>query len=186
MRAFFEGNESAFEELWQWLLGPLRRYLQRSGIPRDSLDDISQEVAVRLYLTRERRAFTVGQPVRPWVYRVARHLVVEHWRLQGRRPGLVSLDDVAEPAAPPGEDTGRDVERAVTACVGSLPPDQREYILLCGKHGLGQLSHNEIAEVLDLWPSQVSIRSRKALQSLRLCAERRLYGKGAILEGTRR
>jgi DNA-directed RNA polymerase specialized sigma24 family protein len=49
------------------------------------------------------------------------------------------------------------------------------YIFLCGKHGLGDLSHKEIAQVLGKWPPQLTQISQKARAHLRECMTSKGY-----------
>ena len=71
-------------------------------------EDIVQEVLVRAW----RNAATLRRderPIRPWLFAVARNLLIDAHRAEEIRPPLVS-DDTAAERMPGGDDIGRAVE----------------------------------------------------------------------------
>lgn len=182
MRSFYEGSEEAFAELASRLRTPLRGYLCGQGFAQEDAEDLTQEVLVKLYLTRERRLFDLAAAVRPFVFTMARNLAIEEWRKSTRRCRTELLEHLPEvPSA--GRSEVSLLEEALMECVRKLPENLRTYILLCGKHGLGDLSHNDIAEILKKWPAQVTSLSKRAKQQLAACmAGRGFTGAGEVRE----
>jgi len=78
------GREDAVRALYQEHAGPLYAYVVRLlGGDRYRAEDIVQETLLRCWRTQD---LTSGQPLRPWLFRVARNLVVDDYRLRMTRP----------------------------------------------------------------------------------------------------
>jgi len=130
-------------------------------------EDIVQEVLVRAW----RNAATLRRderPIRPWLFAVARNLLIDAHRAEEIRPPLVS-DDTAAERMPGGDDIGRAVESwTITEALGRLSVDHRE--VLVQAHWMGR-SVGETAEILGIPPGTVKSRTYYALRSLRLALE---------------
>jgi RNA polymerase sigma-70 factor (ECF subfamily) len=142
MLAYARGEAGAFETLYARHKGPVLRFVLRSVKTHGEADEIFQDVWMRVIEARARYApqakFTT------WLYTIAHHRLVDHWRSRGL--ALVSLDDedrgVPEPAAPPGTEPHRNAEARQTierlaAALAALPLAQREAFLLHHEGGLG-------------------------------------------------
>jgi RNA polymerase sigma-70 factor, ECF subfamily len=69
-------------------------------------------------------------------------------------------------------DAETDTERLAMKCLGELPPEQRETIVLKIWH---QHTFEEIGEILDLSPNTVAGRYRYGLEKLRACLRQESY-----------
>ncbi len=103
-----------------------------------------------------------------WVFSIARNVVIDHYRVRGRRR-TVSLEerevDVASSDPPPDEVAIRSEERRqVKALVAQLPSEDQEIISL--KFGSG-LNNRQIAKTLGLSESNVGTRLYRAVRKLR-------------------
>ncbi|WP_228461903.1 sigma-70 family RNA polymerase sigma factor [Paracoccus liaowanqingii] len=89
------GDAAAFLRLLTKVTPPLRCLIRARGrgLPPDLHEDILQEVLLAIHLKRQ--SWAPGSPVRPWLYAVARHKVVDAFRRRGRRVHL-PIEDVAE------------------------------------------------------------------------------------------
>ena len=93
---------SLLELVWPDLRRRLMRQLTRRGMDPATAEDIVQEVAARI-LARH-MVFSSVDGLMRWAATVARHLAVDNWRAQVRRPTvpledapcLVGLDEVLE------------------------------------------------------------------------------------------
>jgi RNA polymerase sigma factor (sigma-70 family) len=174
MGRFYQRDEAAFSALTERWWPRLFGYFRRFSFLNEDAEDLAQEVLVKLYLTRERQSFDVMEPLQPFLLAIARNLAIREWR--GRKPDrtavplLEAVDVAGSTDAVPAE-LGADL----FLCIWNLPEQQQHYVLLCGKHGLGELSHNEIATILGKWPAQLTQISQQARSNLRECLTSKGY-----------
>jgi RNA polymerase sigma-70 factor (ECF subfamily) len=158
--------------------GALRRTIQRYVRDASTVDDLFQEVSLKVM--RSLGSLRDPQAVRGWLFQLARNACLDHLRANDRRPNVP--DEALDHHQAQG-DLGRDPltvllsqERiaAVRRALDELPPSQREAIRLRLDHGL---DHDAIARRLGI--------SRKAVE-VRLCKGRsRLKERlDEILEGS--
>ena len=148
----------------QWS-SPLRRFLsRRNAVAKADLDDVAQEVFLRLL--RSDRAELINHP-QAYLFQIARHVAVE-WatRARNRMPHdptwLEELADEDEPESL----VARDSERSFVAqALQALPARQREILRL--HYGEGS-SHAQIAEHLGVSERVVKRDIIKAYAALRL------------------
>jgi RNA polymerase sigma-70 factor (ECF subfamily) len=90
MLAYALGDASAFERLYARHKGPTYRYFLRHTSERAIADELQQDVWLKVVRARER--YAPDARFATWLYTLARHRLVDHWRAQhGTR--FVSLDD---------------------------------------------------------------------------------------------
>lgn len=134
-------------------------------------DDLCQETFLRAL----EHGAELADPAkaRPWLYRIARNLSLDHLRQRAAREprreelspelqdGLASLTEALLE------------RRQMSACVRSkvafLPPEQASVIHL---HDLAGLSHAEIAQVLQISEGAAKVRLHRARQALKRVLER--------------
>jgi RNA polymerase sigma-70 factor (ECF subfamily) len=172
MIAYRDGEAAAFETLYARHKGALFRFMLRSVNARGEAEELFHDVWLRVIEARAR--YTPTAQFTTWLYTIARHRLVDHWRRRG--PTLTSLDTGAdgddppfEPAAPPQDEPQRRAEsnqqlRRLGAAIEQLPPAQREVFLLREEAGL---SLPEIAEVAGIDVEAAKSRLRYALAKLR-------------------
>ncbi|MDY6948363.1 MAG: RNA polymerase sigma factor [Pseudomonadota bacterium] len=150
-------------EVWR---GAMKRWLSsRSSIQSADLDDVAQEVFLRLL--RYSNDAVVEYP-QSYLFRIASN-VVNEWRERARNS--MPHDDVwladlqIEPEAEPESSVEQDfVSKYVRHAVGLLPPRQREVLLL---HIREDLTYKQIAIKLKLTPRVVRRDIARAYAELR-------------------
>jgi RNA polymerase sigma-70 factor (ECF subfamily) len=146
-------DEAVFRVFYDEALPRVYGYLlHRSGGVVAVAEDLTQETF--LAAVRElRRGRRVDTPI-PWIYGIARHKLLDHYRRQARDERLLAANeaDVAEPVLDPSADGTR--ERLVEA-LASVPALQRAALVLRHVDGC---SVPEVATALD--------RSVEAVESL--------------------
>jgi len=180
MRAYAAGDASAFERLYDRHEAAVYRFLLRSVRIVSTAEDLLQETW--LSVVRNAAAYQPQAAFRTWLFRIARTRLIDHWR--ARDPAIVlSLDapladggfDAAGPALVdtlPGDERlephhramQRAQAQAILAAVQSLPPAQREVLLL---HVEGDLTLAQIGEVTGVGFETAKSRLRYALAKLR-------------------
>lgn len=169
MLAYAAGDAGAFEALYARHRGPLFRFVLRSIKARGEAEELFQEIWMRVIESRKR--YEPRARFATWLYTIAHHRLVDHWRTKGL--ALVSLDDeaasVPEPAAGPGSEPHRVAEARQTlarlaVAIAALPAAQREAFLLHEEAGLGIA---EIAAVTGSNEEAAKSRLRYAMAKLR-------------------
>ncbi|MDG3002395.1 RNA polymerase sigma factor [Paludisphaera mucosa] len=158
-------------------LGPLHgRYaslvfdVAARSLGRASAEEIVQEVFVAV----GRKAVTFDPArgaFRPWVLGIAHLRVINELRRRGRRPRIEAdpeghyVGSAPEPGPGAAEAAWADHRREIVrAAVEALPPPQRQALSLAF---LEDLTHQQIADFLDLPLGTAKGRIRTGLQSLR-------------------
>jgi RNA polymerase sigma-70 factor (ECF subfamily) len=175
MLAYAAGRAAAFDKLYARHKGGVYRYLLRHCGNAGTADELFQDVW--LNAVRARANYAVTAKFTTWLYTLAHHRLVDHWRAAGQAK-LASIDDDGDPAtrdavaALPGSardqpdarlDTRQLGERLRTA-LSLLPPAQRDAFLLQQEGGL---SLAEIAELTGVGMETVKSRLRYAIEKLR-------------------
>ncbi len=174
MAAFYEGSETAFQALSEQWWPRLFGYFRRRGVGAEDAEDLALQTLVKLYVTRERRKFDVNLPLAPFLFTVAYRLYQGWLRDQERNPAGVPLVEALDLASAP-EDRHTGLSADVLHCIERLPEAEQLYVQLCARHGLGDLSHNEIAVVMEKWPAQITQISKRTQALLRQCLEKKGY-----------
>lgn len=161
------GRHHAFDLLIARYGTKVRRYL-RQVVGHDApLDDLTQEVFVRVF--RESGNRTQTGTFASWLYRVARHLGVDHVRREAaRKRAMGHVEDVAArrpaPPSPSAAVESREFQDHLRVALGQLKEEFRTPFILREQEGM---SYEEIAEVLDISPKTVSTRIHRARTRLR-------------------
>ncbi len=175
------GDHSAFAELVDKYRDKIYAYLYRMVGNREDALDLAQETFLRVFSNL--RNFQVGQPFRPWLYRIATNLAIDH--LRRRRPTIaldaplvdgepLRLELVEQGPGPAEQHEQAELAAYLAQKVAELPPNYRSVFLL--RHG-HDLSYQEIADILQVPVSTVKTRLFRAREALRLklSEERRLW-----------
>jgi len=161
MAAHVAGDRGAFAVLFERWAPRILRMLQRDLVRGEEAADLVQQTFLQLH--RARADFRPGSRLRPWLYTIALNLGRQHLRRLGRR-GDASLADPDAFAA-----AGRDPEAPLQddelrALLATLPPAQREVIVLHWFEGLG---FREIGEIVGATPTAVKVRAHRGYERLR-------------------
>src|ERR1043166_7890630 len=99
------GDASAVAELIQRLSPPLHRFFLAQFVSRRYADDLLQETWLRIHQVRH--TYRPGEPVLPWIYALARHIRVDHYRrtrrVEDREQQVDALPEVASSPARQGD-----------------------------------------------------------------------------------
>jgi RNA polymerase sigma-70 factor (ECF subfamily) len=111
----------------------LHDYVERFCPDRASADDIVQETFIRAWRHLPQLSAD-DRPIRPWLFRVARNLLIDADRAARSRPPTVQ----AQPAEDPGTDSGLDQvlnRQLVSAALQHLSPAHRTVLVETFYHG---------------------------------------------------
>jgi RNA polymerase sigma-70 factor (ECF subfamily) len=180
MQAYANGDAAAFERLYARHKGPTYRYFLRHTSDRSAADELQQDVWLSVVRARER--YVVDARFTTWLYTLARHRLVDHWRAR-RGMQFVSLDDSTDRGSldrpldcdPPAESPGPldlviDAQsgRRLQQALAEVPVEQRDAFLL---HVEAGLSLAEIAGLCGEPAETIKSRLRYAYRRLRAALE---------------
>ncbi len=170
--AIREGIVVPASELEAWFIrevlpleADLMQFLRRSWQNRNDLDDLCQEVYVRTY---EAALNGVPNPARPFVFTIARNLVVDRVRREHVVPieAIADLDELGiavDAPSPERSAIARDELRLLQAAIDRLPPRCREVFVLGRIEGL---TGRQIAARLGIAETTVSDHLTAGLHAL--------------------
>src|SRR5688500_1355134 len=84
MLRFRDGDQRAFEVLYERHKAPLYRYLQRMCRSPETAADLFQEAWSRVILSAER--YQVRAQFKTYLFRIAHNCAMDHFRRSGRQP----------------------------------------------------------------------------------------------------
>jgi RNA polymerase sigma-70 factor (ECF subfamily) len=177
MQLWQAGDDAAFDELVHLYSGHvyalLTRFLGRSHSGRE---DLVQEVFLRVLGAKER--YEPKARFTTWLYSICWRMCINDSARSGRRrtgsldalgvdaDGDGGAQFIDESALDPSANLEQgDLARAVRAAIAALPDSQRIAIVLSRYH---QLSHAEIASVVDSTEKAVKSLIHRARETLRL------------------
>ena len=177
MLAFKAGDLNVFDDIVCRYQKPIQNFLRRYLRDRNRMEDLTQEVFIRVYKSRERYKPIAG--FRTWLFTIATRLALNEIRaIRRKRRVFAEIPDEPESDSPspfrtaedyreenPGEQTEqKELGILLDRLIEELPPNQKAAILLSR---LEKLSYKEIAKVLDMSVMAVKsllMRSREFLR----------------------
>ncbi|HTI33575.1 MAG TPA: sigma-70 family RNA polymerase sigma factor [Miltoncostaea sp.] len=159
-------DPAAFRRLYERHAAAVHAYhLRRTGAP-DAAEDLTAETFAQAWTARRRFRDAAGGSAAPWLFGIARHVLlasVRRRRLELRacaRLGVMEELDRAPSGAVPHEAWLEGLDKALD----DLPPDQREAIRLRVEE---DLSYDDAARRVDATPQVVRARVSRGLRTLR-------------------
>ena len=174
MLAYGRGDAAAFDALYARHRGGVYRYLLRHCGNAAVADELFQDVWMNVI--RARASYVPAARFATWLYTIAHHRMVDHWRATGQFV-VVSADAdesardamhdlpasrVDEPERRAGN---RELGERLRAAIAALSPVQRDAFLLQYEGGL---SLGEIADLNGVGVETIKSRLRYATSRLRL------------------
>ena len=170
-----------FEFLWREFAAPLRAFLrQRVSSPQDA-EDLLQAVFLKIH--RQLPTLRDTSKIQGWAYRIARNVVIDHYRTRRENTPLTPGMEAADPS-------GRDVvdlTPALTRFIAQLPPLYREALV---RHEYQGEEIKTVAAALGISPTAAKSRVRRARLLLRemleRCCQFEFDQRGRVIEATPR
>jgi RNA polymerase sigma-70 factor (ECF subfamily) len=173
MLGYARGVAAAFDVLYGRHRNGVYRYLLRHCGNAGIADELFQDVWTNVIRTRE--TYTPTARFAAWLYTLAHHRIVDHWRSTGQAEHVsIDADGAANDAVhalpapradePDARADTRDLAARLRAALARLPAIQRDAFLLQQESGL---SLAEIAALTGVGVETVKSRLRYAVAKLR-------------------
>lgn len=172
MRAYQRGDEEAFAELFRRYSTRLYNYFLRHLGDQAMAEDLLQETFLKIHL--HRRSYEPRAELSAWIFTIATNLMRNAAASAYRRRSVQesartgrAADETSAilPAvkSPEEEFSEREVGERVRRAVASLPPHQREIILLAKYEGF---KFEEIGTILGIPAATAKVRAHRAVKAL--------------------
>jgi RNA polymerase sigma-70 factor (ECF subfamily) len=172
MHAYAAGDTRAFETLYDRHALPVWRFVQRSVQNSAVADDLAQDVWFSV--ARQASLYEARARFRTWLFTLAHHRIVDHWRTHKHHASLDAESDdgtalantlaAASGFGPERRLSSREQAQALLDALASLPAVQREAFLLQAEAGM---SVAEIAQATGVSGETAKSRLRYARARLR-------------------
>jgi len=183
-RQTLAGDQQAFEILVQRYSKPIFNFTCRFLGDYDAACDISQQVFLQLYISLP--TLRTGQPLKAWLFQVARNRCLDELRRKhavhfSELESMCAEDEVSPLAAMP--DTGplpeelaerHDVQSCLQRAIQTLPPKFRAVVVL---RYANQLSFSEIGQMLNMPEATAKTYFQRAKPLLRVA----LQAEGSVV-----
>ncbi|MEW6271770.1 MAG: RNA polymerase sigma factor [Thermodesulfobacteriota bacterium] len=153
-----DGDGDAYRELLDDIGPELMRFLTRRMSDATAAEDAYQDTLLALH--RARHTWLPARPLEPWLYAIARNVVIDHARRRRRARWEVATDALPEVASPPGDEALPELQRALDG----LPPAQREALEMLQLEGLSVEAASKRAGVTR---GALKVRAHRAYKALR-------------------
>lgn len=167
MRAANRGDQRAYARLLGAITPVVRGIVRARGgtLGAEGCEDVVQEVLLTIHLKRQ--TWHEDAPLRPWLYAVTRHKVIDAFRARGQRIHLPVEDFVEVLAAPEAADPfeAQDMARVIDR----LEPRAAEIVRAIG---IGGESAAETGARLGMSEGAVRVALHRALKALAQLRER--------------
>lgn len=176
MARYCDGEEGAFDALYERAAPRLLGYLMRMCGDRAVAEDLLQQTFLKIH--RARGAYVRGANPLPWMYAIARRCFLDEARRRSRsreqseegsarsasEPVATLLGQGVGEAADAGEAPSPDLVEAALSALQELPPAQREAVVLTKLDGK---SVQEAAAIAGTTPGALKVRAHRGYSALR-------------------
>lgn len=155
---FRSGDEAAVRELYERFSRPVFTVAYSVLRDRELANDAVQQTFLKAWKAADR--FDAGRRFEPWLYAIARRVSIDLWRKERRTP---LPTEFVEPIVDRDATDGLWEAWQVRMAVDQLPDDEAAVVRMAH---FDQLSHQEIAERIDIPVGTVKSRSHRAHRRL--------------------
>ncbi len=176
LNAYVSGDTAAFEQLYDRHAVVLWRFVLRSVQEPGLAEELAQDVWI--VVLEKAASFEARSSFRTWLFSIAHHRIVDHWRRHRPHVSLSAEDEeglnwaerlMAESGFGPVQQLqSREQGQALLDALAALPMEQRETFVLQAEGGL---SIAEIAEITRVPHETAKSRLRYARSQLRKTLE---------------
>lgn len=164
-----KGEADSFAALYDKYLNPIYRFIFLKVTLRQEAEDICQQVFLNAW--KNINNFVPRQPFSSWLYRIARNAVIDHWRAKKIVFTLENpnIQENLRIDFNPAFFLDKEIQiKKVWEALNQLNQDQQDVIIM---RFIEDLSHQEIAKVIDKTEGAVKVIQHRAIKSLKKILE---------------
>lgn len=166
LRSAKEGETEAFGELYERHVNAVHRFLYARLDSRMDAEDFAEEVFFKAWNSLAKYSER-GIPFRAYLLIIARNVLIDHYRRNGRAPQRVSIEDmqISDFTPDPGELSSiNSKHQELRNALGSLKDEYQEVLV---HRFLNDLSPDETAKVMKRSTGAVRVLQHRALAAIR-------------------
>ena len=158
------GDAAAYRSLLGEMTPVIKKFLRSRLFNADHIDDVTQEILLAVHDARH--TYRPEQPFRNWMYGIARHKMLDHFRKQMRQSANEINDGefvtfLKDPANDPEEAlSGKDLQ----SVLAKLPGRQKDILVLTKVEGH---SMAEVAAKLGMTEAAVKVAAHRGYKRLK-------------------
>ncbi|MGY6645325.1 MAG: sigma-70 family RNA polymerase sigma factor [Salinarimonas sp.] len=135
LREALAGDETRYRSFLEAITPSLRRLVtvRAGGMGAADCEDILQDTLLAIHL--KRHTWRADEPVRPWLFAIARYKIVDAFRARGRRV-TVDIAEFAETLPAPAQDDPTDAGD-IARVIAHLDPRSAQIVRAIGLEGAG-------------------------------------------------
>lgn len=156
------GDRSALAELYDMYVQDIYRFVSFKTRSRATAEDLTSDIF--LTVVEKLKQFNPNKgSFRTWIYTIARHIIIDHYRAQKETRQLSDAWDIADDAdIPDAVDTAL-FSSQIDTLLKTLSADQRDIIIM---RLWEDMSYDEIAAVLGKQPAACRMAYSRAIAQL--------------------
>ena len=163
-----EGDPAAFSELYDRYQAPIYRYIRYRVQDTHDVDDLTSDVFVRLVERIDRFSYQ-GRPILAWLYTIARNLIIDYYRREGRKKLDPFDEQLAANSISPEEYTNRALSwQRISEGLQQLTEEQQDVIVFKFIEGY---SNAQVAQLMEKPIGAVKSLQHRGLAALRRALE---------------
>lgn len=158
-----QGDSQAFAKLYDLYIRQIYDFIYYKTHHKPTAEDLTADTFLRALQKIDQ--FEAGRSFKPWLYRIAQNIVIDHYRKSSRETVVEDIWDIPEDKDALLDSETRDHVRELKGHLKNLPSVQRDILTLRLWQGL---SYREIAEIVGKEEANCKViysRTLKALQS---------------------
>lgn len=165
MERMKSGDKNALHEVYEAYIGYIYTIVLQTVSNREDAEDVTSEFFMKLWRLAD--TYREGNGHRAWMAAIARNMAVDLLR-KTKREVLTEdfADDAAENASAVSVEQEVIADMSLRQALDTLKPREREVVHL---KIMGEMTFQEIADVLKLPLGTVTWRYQNAIQKLRRC-----------------
>ena len=154
-----------FREIYDKNYPQVKRFLSRMVGEEWTAEDLTQDAFIKV--KENLHSLQDDLKLRPWIFRIARNRCLDYFRSQSTQRGIkeasCGIGEAVEPVAHAGLEQ-HEMSKCVQDKIQLLPEPLRAAMVLSDTM---ELSHQEIADILDIKVGNVKVRLHRARKALK-------------------
>ncbi len=159
-------EKRSFDDVYRDMFKPVYNYIYMQLLNKELAEDIVSDAFMKAYRAYDKYSPAVSSE-KTWIFRIAKNLLIDHYRRTGTRKEYIPGDEVLEAVSYNDKELEaieNDTNRIVYQVLSFLREEEREIITM---RYIREMSNPEIAQEMGTNAKAVSERIRRILNKCR-------------------